>query len=45
MEEAEAGPFRDRLLSAFPVGTFAWLDVLGYGDDPAARWRGGPGVL
>ncbi|MGA8456945.1 MAG: hypothetical protein WB800_16180 [Streptosporangiaceae bacterium] len=37
MEEAEAGPIRDRLLSAFPVGTFARVDVLGYGDDPAVE--------
>jgi hypothetical protein len=37
MEEAEAGPIRDRLLSAFPAGTFARVDVLVYGDDPAVE--------
>jgi hypothetical protein len=25
---------RRRLVSAFPAGTFARVDVLGYGDDP-----------
>jgi len=28
---------KKRLLSAFPVGTFARVDVLGYGDDPAVE--------
>ena len=35
MDAAEAGLIRDRLLSAFPEGTFAQVDVLGCGDDPA----------
>jgi hypothetical protein len=33
MDEAIADSVRKRLLSAFPEGTFAWVDVLGYGDD------------
>jgi hypothetical protein len=37
MDAAEAGLIRDRLLSAFPEGTFAQVDVLGYGDDPAVE--------
>jgi hypothetical protein len=34
MDEAIADSVRKRLLSAFPAGTFARVDVLGYGDDP-----------
>ena len=34
MDEAIADSVRKRLLSAFPDGTFARVDVLGYGDDP-----------
>jgi hypothetical protein len=34
VDEATAESVRKRLLSAFPAGTFARVDVLGYGDDP-----------
>ena len=34
MDDATADSVRNRLLSAFPEGTFARVDVLGYGDDP-----------
>jgi hypothetical protein len=37
MDEAIADSVRKRLLSAFPEGTFARVDVLGYGDDPAVE--------
>lgn len=37
MDEAMADSVRKRLLSAFPDGTFARVDVLGYGDDPAVE--------
>jgi hypothetical protein len=37
MDEATAESVRNRLLSAFPEGTFACVDVLGYGDDPAVE--------
>jgi hypothetical protein len=37
VDEAIADSVRKRLLSAFPEGTFAWVDVLGYGDDPAVE--------
>ena len=37
MDEVIADSVRKRLLSAFPGGTFAWVDVLGYGDDPAVE--------
>jgi hypothetical protein len=39
VDEAIADSVRQRLLSAFPEGTFAWVDVLGYGDDPAVMKR------
>jgi hypothetical protein len=37
VDEVTADSVRKRLLSAFPEGTFAWVDVLGYGDDPAVE--------
>jgi hypothetical protein len=37
VDEAIAGPLRKRLLSAFPEGAFARVDVLGYGDDPGVE--------
>ncbi len=37
MDKAVSDSVRKRLLSAFPEGTFAWVDVLGYGDDPAVE--------
>ena len=37
MDEAVADSVRKQLLSAFPPGTFAWVDVLGYGDDSAVE--------
>jgi hypothetical protein len=37
VDEAVADSMRERLLSAFPEGTFARVDVLGYGDDPAVE--------
>jgi hypothetical protein len=37
VDEAIAEPVRRQLLSAFPEGTFARVDVLGYGDDPAVE--------
>ena len=37
MDEAVADSVRKRLLSAFPEGTFARVDVLVYGDDPAVE--------
>jgi hypothetical protein len=39
VDEAVVQSVRERVLSVFPEGTFAWVDVLGYGDDPAV----GPG--
>ena len=39
MDEAIANAVKNRLLSAFPEGTFARVDVLGYGDDPAVEPR------
>jgi hypothetical protein len=37
MDEAMADSIRKQLLSAFPEGTFARVDVLAYGDDPAVE--------
>ncbi len=37
MDETVAESVRERVLSVFPEGTFAWVDVLGYGDDPAVE--------
>jgi hypothetical protein len=37
VDEAVAESVRERVLSVFPAGTFAWVDVLGYGDDPAVE--------
>jgi hypothetical protein len=37
VDEAIADSVRRRLLSAFPAGMFARVDVLGYGDDPAVE--------
>ena len=37
MDEAISNAVKNRLLSAFPDGTFARVDVLGYGDDPAVE--------
>jgi hypothetical protein len=37
VDEAVAELVRERVLSCFPEGTFAWVDVLGYGDDPAVE--------
>ncbi|HEY7264234.1 MAG TPA: hypothetical protein VH589_22475 [Trebonia sp.] len=37
MDKALSDSLRKRLLSFFPEGTFARVDVLGYGDDPAVE--------
>ena len=37
MDEAITNAVKNRLLSAFPEGTFARVDVLAYGDDPAVE--------
>ena len=37
MDNAESDSLRQRLLSGFPEGTFARVDVLGYGDDPGVE--------
>jgi hypothetical protein len=37
VDEEISESVKKRLLSAFPEGTFAWVDVLGYGDDPAVE--------
>jgi hypothetical protein len=37
VDEAITNAVKNRLLSAFPEGTFARVDVLGYGDDPAVE--------
>ena len=37
MDETVVESVRERVLSLFPEGTFAWVDVLGYGDDPAVE--------
>jgi hypothetical protein len=37
VDEAVSDAVKNKLLSAFPEGTFAWVDVLGYGDDPAVE--------
>lgn len=37
MDNAESDSLRERLLSFFPEGTFARVDVLGYGDDPGVE--------
>jgi hypothetical protein len=37
VDETISNAVKNRLLSAFPDGTFAWVDVLGYGDDPAVE--------
>jgi len=37
VDEAVAESVRERVLSVFPEGTFAWVDVLGYGDGPAVE--------
>ena len=37
MDEAVSDAVKSKLLSAFPEGTFAWVDVLGYGDDPGVE--------
>jgi hypothetical protein len=37
VDEAISNAVKNRLLSAFPDGTFARVDVLGYGDDPAVE--------
>jgi hypothetical protein len=37
VDEATSDAVKNRLLSAFPDGTFARVDVLGYGDDPAVE--------
>jgi hypothetical protein len=37
VDQAAADSVRKQLLSAFPPGTFARVDVLGYGDDPAVE--------
>jgi hypothetical protein len=37
VDEAAADSVRKQPLSAFPPGTFARVDVLGYGDDPAVE--------
>ena len=36
MDEAVSEAVKDKLLSAFPEG-IAWVDVLGYGDDPGVE--------
>jgi hypothetical protein len=37
VDKAVSDSVRKQLLSAFPEGTFARVDVLGYGDDPAVE--------
>ena len=37
MDEAISNAVKNKLRSAFPEGTFARVDVLGYGDDPAVE--------
>ena len=37
MDKALSDSLKSRLLSAFPEGTFARVDVLGYGDDPGVE--------
>jgi hypothetical protein len=37
VDKALSDSLRQRLLSAFPEGTFARVDVLGHGDDPAVE--------
>jgi hypothetical protein len=37
VDETVAESVRERVLSCFPAGTFAWVDVLGYGDDLAVE--------
>jgi hypothetical protein len=37
VDEAIGDSVRKRLVSAFPEGSFARVDVLGYGDDPAVE--------
>lgn len=37
MDEATSNAVKNKLLSAFAEGTFARVDVLGYGDDPAVE--------
>jgi hypothetical protein len=37
MDKARSDSLRNQLLSAFPEGTFARVDVLGYGDDPGVE--------
>jgi hypothetical protein len=37
VDKALSSSLRTRLLSAFPEGTFARVDVLGYGDDPGVE--------
>ena len=37
MDKATSDSLRERLLAVFPEGTFARVDVLGYGDDPAVE--------
>jgi hypothetical protein len=37
MDESVSGWIKERLLSAFPQGTFAYVEVLEYGDDPAVQ--------
>jgi hypothetical protein len=37
VDEAISNAVKNKLLSAFPEGTFARVDVLGYGDDPAVE--------
>jgi len=37
VDEAVSNAVKNKLLSAFPEGTFARVDVLGYGDDPAVE--------
>jgi hypothetical protein len=37
VDKAVPDPLKERLQSAFPAGTFAWVKVLEYGDDPAVE--------
>ena len=37
VDKAVSDSLRERLLSAFPAGTFARVDVLAYGDDPGVE--------
>src|SRR5215469_1343103 len=37
MDKAASDSLRERLVSFFPEGTFARVDVLGYGDDPGVE--------